>query len=206
MSLIVSTPIRYLKNADHNPPKRIEEKNLKDLMLSMETYGLIYPVLIKPNKIIIEGHRRVAAAKYLGWKEINCVTFEGDANALYANINTTAKKMGSNDVIGIWIKNPMAVTPRERERIKQMVDHLGLPLVKKIYNLGYSRAVYKAALQISSYCENKDDDFLKQTVEWLISQPVMGDARRAIAVGESPKILLQAIHNMRPIKFRLAIA
>lgn len=207
MNPIVSTPIKYLKNADYNPICRIKEQKIKPLMLSMEAYGLIYPVLIDKEKVIIEGHRRVAAAKLLGWKEINTQLFEGDATALYASINTTSRRMGSNEIIGVYLKNPLAVAPKQRERVKRMVDCLGRRLTERIFNLGYSIVVFETAIRIITYCDqHENNELLKKTVEWLINMPVMGDARKALHLGESPKLLMKAIKEMKPVEFRLHVA
>lgn len=52
--------------------KRIR-KNLGDLsqlMLSMKKHGLLNPVIITAANELVAGHRRLEAAKRLGWKDI----------------------------------------------------------------------------------------------------------------------------------------
>jgi ParB/RepB/Spo0J family partition protein len=43
---------------------------IEDLVESMGKNGLLEPLIITPDKIIISGHRRYLAAKSLGWEEI----------------------------------------------------------------------------------------------------------------------------------------
>jgi ParB family transcriptional regulator, chromosome partitioning protein len=45
--------------------------DVEDLVESMEKNGLLEPLILTPNKVIISGHRRFLAAKYLGWEEID---------------------------------------------------------------------------------------------------------------------------------------
>jgi ParB family transcriptional regulator, chromosome partitioning protein len=44
-----------------------------DLVESMEKYGLLEPIIVTPEKIIISGHRRFLAAKFLKWEEIDVI-------------------------------------------------------------------------------------------------------------------------------------
>jgi ParB family chromosome partitioning protein len=44
-----------------------------DLVESMEKNGLLEPILVTPEKVIISGHRRYLAAKFLGWEEIEII-------------------------------------------------------------------------------------------------------------------------------------
>jgi ParB family chromosome partitioning protein len=53
--------------------KKRVRKNLGDigsLMKSMKTYGLLNPIIINPNNELIAGHRRLEAARRLGWETI----------------------------------------------------------------------------------------------------------------------------------------
>jgi ParB family chromosome partitioning protein len=58
--------------------KRIR-KNLGDLaplMESLRKHGLINPVLITEDKVLIAGHRRLESARRLGWQRINVRVLE----------------------------------------------------------------------------------------------------------------------------------
>ena len=56
--------IKIKKRARHNIG------NLKDLAKSLSEHGLMNPVTITEDKVLISGHRRIEAAKLLGWKTI----------------------------------------------------------------------------------------------------------------------------------------
>ena len=52
--------------------------DIEDLVESMEKYGLLEPIILTPEKMIISGHRRYLAAKFLGWEEIEVIVREVD--------------------------------------------------------------------------------------------------------------------------------
>jgi ParB family transcriptional regulator, chromosome partitioning protein len=59
---------------------RIRKKlaNIDGLASSMSELGLLQPILITHDKVLLAGYRRLAAAKKLGWKTIEAliVNFE----------------------------------------------------------------------------------------------------------------------------------
>ena len=70
-------PISELITNPYQPRIKIEEKQLKELALSIETEGLLQPILVTTdlNKgfIILAGHRRVEAHKLLDKEYIKAV-------------------------------------------------------------------------------------------------------------------------------------
>lgn len=66
---------------------------LRALTKDIEANGLQQPILVTSDDIIISGHRRVAAAKQLGWKEIDAIVRrdladdEDAADQLFINEN-----------------------------------------------------------------------------------------------------------------------
>jgi len=70
-------------NADKNTPTfmsieaiklgerlRRDMGDLSGLAASMKRHGLMHPVVVKPDLTLVAGHRRIEAARLLGWKEI----------------------------------------------------------------------------------------------------------------------------------------
>lgn len=77
------------------PEYRTDPKKIKGLKNSIQKQGLLSPVLITPDGILIDGHRRVACLKELGLKTVPCVMLNGemkDNNSVslfrYANEHT----------------------------------------------------------------------------------------------------------------------
>ncbi len=60
---------------DRQPRKTISEESLKELAQSLEKHGLINPIEVVPTETfgkykLVSGHRRLEAARSLGWKKI----------------------------------------------------------------------------------------------------------------------------------------
>jgi site-specific DNA-methyltransferase (adenine-specific) len=61
----------------------------KDLYSSMKESGLLCPIIISDDNIIISGVRRWMVAKELGWEEIKVIAYSGDKRAIESLIVTS---------------------------------------------------------------------------------------------------------------------
>jgi len=64
--------------------KRRIRKDIGDvtaLAESLKQYGQIHPILINKKNILISGHRRLEAAKLLGWRTINALIIDAKDEA-----------------------------------------------------------------------------------------------------------------------------
>lgn len=59
---------------------RRDSGDLGPLQRSIDTVGLINPILLDENKNLVAGYRRLSACRNLGWEEIdaNIIGFDGD--------------------------------------------------------------------------------------------------------------------------------
>ena len=63
---------------DQNQPRKdFEKEGVAELAASLKTQGMIYPIEIEENNIIICGERRWRAAKLAGWKKVPVVIKTG---------------------------------------------------------------------------------------------------------------------------------
>ena len=86
-----SQTIPYEKIAEPKTPARfqMDEEKLNELVESMAARGLLQPIGVFPVGNMFEitfGHRRWRAAGILGWKEMECLVFDSDAKARYADM------------------------------------------------------------------------------------------------------------------------
>jgi ParB family chromosome partitioning protein len=63
--------------------KRVRQDlgDLTKLMESLRANGLINPILVNSNRELIAGHRRLEAAKRLGWQYIEATVTEAESDA-----------------------------------------------------------------------------------------------------------------------------
>jgi ParB family chromosome partitioning protein len=93
-------------------------KNLGDLsqlMESLKKYGLMNPIIINRNNELIAGHRRLEAARNLGWKTIPVLVLDREADAEKLEIeieeNTQRKELTTDELADGYmrlerLKNP----------------------------------------------------------------------------------------------------
>jgi hypothetical protein len=182
--------------APYNPPGRTAEKALKQLLASMEDIGLLYPVLIDDGKNLIDGHRRLACAKLLGWEEIAAITLprhDVHPDKAYASVNVTARKMGGNDALAVWLKNPQAVHRKQAALFEQMRDDVGIGL-------------YRTARELARHIGQDGPGFIRKAFVWLMDHATVGQVTKAMEAGESPQVFLDAISRGKGITLRLAVS
>lgn len=161
--------IADLKKAGYNPESRVSEKSILSLAKSITKVGLIYPISVSTTNKVIDGHRRLAAAELLGWEEIPClVTATENEDEVYAEVNANTQKLGGAQSIQVWLKNPHAVTPRTATFLENMQDQVGLALIKKLAQSGFSMTPIRILNKLARYTEDNDPKFLKEALAWMI--------------------------------------
>ena len=190
--------VKALKPAPWNPPERKADKRLMDSMVSI---GIINPVVIREDNVILEGHRRVDGARKLEWETILCrVLSNGQAERVYADVNASAKRLNGNQRLRVWLANPKAVTKEAVKKFERMEEVLGEALVSRIAKDGYSLNVYDQGARLAAYSGRKDDDALiKDTAKYLMKHGT-GPLQEALSRKTEAATLIRAIRNDRPIR------
>ncbi len=192
--------------AAYNPKNRTDKKNLKALMASIIELGLIYPIVVDPENVVIDGHRRLAVARELGWETIPAIILDRPPDRVYASVNVTSRKMGGNDALSVWLVRPGAVDARQASQFREMQEVLGRNLVEAVRDKGYSWRVYRTARQITRYCDDESNKTIQAVVRWLLEFALIGQVMKAIEAGEPAKLLMEAVKSRKPIKMRLTVS
>lgn len=73
---VVQRAAKDLRSAEYNP-RRITDKDWRQLSKSIERFGFVQPVVVNTNpdrkNVIIGGHQRVRVAEALGYTSVPCV-------------------------------------------------------------------------------------------------------------------------------------
>jgi ParB-like chromosome segregation protein Spo0J len=94
--IVKKVPVKEIQPNTYNPNKMGVEQ-YESLKHGIRTYGMIQPILIKPDLTIIDGFHRWKASKEVGLNEIWCVIIEsGEEEAKLRTISFNALR-GSND-------------------------------------------------------------------------------------------------------------
>jgi hypothetical protein len=203
---VVVLPINSLRPAPYNPSGRIRLPVLKPLMDSIREIGLLYPLLIDNQKQVIDGHRRLEVVKQLGWEEVPTITVHSNqTEQVYASVNTTARKMGGNESLCVWLKCRDAVSARQRVQYAYMEDVLGADRVEKAAEAGYSYRLFDTARRLSRYCDIQTPEFIKEAFDWLVDYATIGQVMKAMEGGEPAKVFVDAIRRKRSVRLRLTV-
>ena len=69
--MTMKIPINQLKTCPINS-EIYRDSEVGDLVNSIVEVGLLQPIIVTPNNLIISGHRRFKAIQTLGWNEVEC--------------------------------------------------------------------------------------------------------------------------------------
>lgn len=196
-------PLDRLKDAPHNPPARVLEKNLRELADSMDRIGLLHPVTVSKDWEIIDGHRRRAAARLLGWRDVECNVVDEDPAEVYASVNPTARKLSGNDALSVWLVNKDAVPRASAARFEQMSAEVGRDVVRKVARAGMSVRVWQTARRIARYCDSTE---VASILNWLVDVATVGQVMKALESGVGAKVFMDAVRKGKPIVFRAQVA
>ncbi len=194
--------------APYNPPGRVALAALAQLQASMDAVGLLYPVLIDEGRNLIDGHRRLACAKLLGWDVIAALCIPSDQisrDAAYASVNVTARKMSGNDALRVWLANPLAVGRKHAVGFERMREELGADLISRACREGFSHRLYETARRLSRYLSQDSADFVRRAFAWLMEHATVGQVMKAMEAGHPPRVFLNAIRRDRGVTLKLAV-
>lgn len=94
---IVIVPVHTIRHTAYNPPDRTAGGSaLTKLVEAIREHGLQYPLLITADRDLVDGNRRFAAVKQLGWRDVECIVATRKADQLFRDINTSAVPIRGN--------------------------------------------------------------------------------------------------------------
>jgi hypothetical protein len=200
--------LKKLRPAPYNPPGRTEEAGLGDLMESLRLHGQLNDIIVRSDNTIVMGHRRWAAATLLGWRTLwATVRDDLDMDVMYAEDFATAKRMSSNDALGVWLKNPRAVPARIGQWFESMTRSLGRPLVQRMHRAGYGIVAYRRAKQVATYIERGDDPaWLTKIIQWIMEYEMSAMVQQVMARGGTPSTIRRAIEQGCKLKMEASLA
>ena len=199
--------IAKLKGANYNPPGRTRNTQFDQLVRSIAEIGLIQPILVDKSYNIIEGHRRVAAHKKLGWEYIEYIVYTGDVakEQVYAQLNATSLKLTGSQNLQVYLKNPTAVTPRARSKYDRAVDQFGMGMLKKLAGKGMSLNVLRVANRVALYLDVDEQRKIRQIADWLILYRNSRSIQAYMETRQPARALNRLIEQKKPLRFVAAV-
>jgi len=136
---ILYLDINEIKPNNNQPRKRFDDEKIDELAASIETYGVIQPIVLRKSDIgyeIVAGERRWRAARKANLKKIPCILKEltEEENMVISII----ENMQREDL------NPI----EEAEALQQMIEKFGLSQEQVSRSVGKSRPYITNALRL----------------------------------------------------------
>ncbi|HET6318071.1 MAG TPA: ParB/RepB/Spo0J family partition protein, partial [Chloroflexota bacterium] len=106
-------PLEAIRPNPHNPRRRLP--NITELAESIRAHGLLQPIVLRPVDGVFEvvaGHRRLAAARELGWTEIPALVREANEGEAY--VLTLVENLQRSDLTAREESRALETLVRER--------------------------------------------------------------------------------------------
>lgn len=190
-----------IKAAPFNPPDRTEKANLETLKAAiLQANEIISPIIVSRDLHLIDGHRRLAVARELGWTAVPCIIVEYGLQEGWALLNGATRPIGAKGwtaaaAYGMDTRYMPKEQARRIERIRQIAGDEGLTILadKRMSNW-FIQQVNSVARAIGDMSE----EYMKTIMLWLINHKQQYPARRAIELGMLEE-LAYAIAEDKPL-------
>lgn len=198
--IVKDIELAALKDAPYNPPHRVED--VTDLIKAIGQTMYITPIVVTSDNVIVEGHRRVAAAKALGLKRIPAhVVPHENSEQLYAALNAAIKKHSGADHLHVYLRAPDALSASSRRGMSRMEEKVGRDTLETMADRGGSIATYRQAVQVARYCNVENDTaWLRHILLWLMDTRQTYQVRKAMEEGILPSAMLDSIEHGKPLR------
>ncbi len=172
---------------------------------SIHDIGLLYPVLVDRDNRLIDGHRRLAACKKLGYYHIRAIRVDTEFEYSYGSVQSNQEKLTGVDLLGVYLQNPNALMNKQKDRIAAVEKEQGTDFLRYLWKNRYSTGIYYTARRVVNYIGG--DIPIVTTTKWLVKYNLRGKIRSMLETGEvKASTLKAAIAEDRPLKFKTIIS
>lgn len=188
----------------HNSPSQPETRGqaagpLNQLKSSIVKVGLQYPPLViaKPgNKYqIIDGHRRIAVMRDLGWELIPVIVTEGNSDELFAAVSGNVAKMKSFEWASVHLAGGAVPSGPIKVCITKLEQTMGKEFLERLAKKKTSPGIWNVSNRVLKYL-HLDEDERKNVLLWLADIGTQAVAAYMTG-GSQPKELLRAFNEKR---------
>ena len=184
-----------IKPSKLNPPQR--EKNVHKLAGSIKEHGLLQPIIVAGNNVIIDGHRRLMACKKLGLSVVPVIKHNSTSSRKYDDLfvqtNEHTQLMNGNQYLWRYMKGAK-IPQYHKNRIEWIERAIGkryaLGLFERLLTDNKSANTIQYVMGIYCTYTNKrptNKAHMRKLVQYLLNT-------------EPPYRVKMAIHQFIPVK------
>lgn len=154
------------KPAPWNPPNRVAKAAIRYIKDSLEWMGQASPVIITKGKLLVDGHRRLAAATMLGWTWLEAKLLDDTVSPeeAYAQINFSSRRTSMKDMFQAFMINSYAIPLFYRDKFIRMQNAIGKQLMREMLEAGLSFTSFLTAVKAAEVSSLD----VKDIIRWLI--------------------------------------
>ena len=188
-----------------NPVIRTDETShtFKALMHNIRINGLLSPIIIASNNMVIDGNRRLRALQLLKVKKVAVVQHNSTTHKtfddLFVACNENTMSINACQELERYL-NGAKIKRSTYVAIKRIQDIGGKATLRRIVNVNKSPVTFAIGIgQLSSYTGYSDKKFLKLALKWMLN---VGSAYRLKAsINELIPVtrLVNAIETQTPL-------
>lgn len=194
--------------ADFNPARRVARSGLGGLLISIQQHGILEPLALTKDKVLADGHRRLACAKLIGMKHVPVAIhheLELDAPALWVVLNSESLNLTPSqwlDAVAHGLSLETQGFPESlKRRIMRLKELIGDEAIAELVEAGRSPNIIDSAERVAKYCSKKGDDkFMKQTLISLMATGNPFSVRAAMGEEIPDDLLIEAIEGNHPLQ------
>jgi Predicted transcriptional regulators len=185
-----------LETSSRQPPSRMGANNaFNQLKNSIKAVGLQYPPLVYAKGgdkyVIIDGHRRIACCRELGWPQIPVMVTVGKPDDLFAAVSGNVLKMKASEWVHVYLSGGMIPSGVVRTCIVNLERLMGKEFLERLSTKGASPTMWNVSGKVVKYLSyDTDDEKRKSILEWLLNVGTRDVA--AWMQGENAKTELEA--------------
>tara|TARA_Y100000034_G_scaffold28621_1_gene34416 strand:- start:834 stop:1469 length:636 start_codon:yes stop_codon:yes gene_type:complete len=198
-----------IKPSSFNPPIRTA-KGINGLKNNIENNGLLQPILVDKNMIIIDGHRRRECLIQLGIEEVAIIQTEENIKHDDLFIATCSDTLSLNGNQHLWrYMEGMQVPDAHYKRIKDIEKWLGVTrahgLFRNLIEDGKSHSTYHYAMQLyREYTGRKTKKQMSELVYYMLNIDAPTRVKVAILNFIPINILIDSVESKKKISFNFS--
>ena len=200
--------ISKLKFNPKNPIVRtdITHNGFKLLKNNIQKNGLLTPIVIANNNMIIDGNRRVTALKELGVKKVVVIQHNSSSHNVFDDLfvacHSDTMKINCCQELERYLLGAQ-VRPSTLQSIRVLEAIGGKRVLRQIVNLNKSPVSFSIGIsQLRGYTGRKDKKFLQQALKWMFTVGSAYRLKSAIAELIPPARLVNVIERKIPLVSR----
>ena len=167
-----------------NPLSRTLERSpkFKRLLESIRQHGVISPLLVAPDGLVIDGHRRLACAIKLHLHEVPCVITSKNAQETWVEAVFNQQGINGQQIVQAVAQglSPVYLPLAEVKRVTDLQAVAGADLFQQMAEEGVSVGIRTALNSVCRYTGDNSPEWRTRVLRWLVKHKMQLQVRKAI--------------------------